>query len=389
MASIDTIDPDGNRLPAGSKAPKGARYRARWRTPTGASRTKTFDRKVDAEQFLARMTVSAAEGSYIDPSEGRRRFGVYAASWAAAQPHRETTADSVATLLRVHILPTFGDRQLASIRTSEVQAWIAGLELAPSTVETVYGKLRAIFAAAVEDRLIGRTPCSRSVKLPRAAGAEVVPMAPAQVRAMVEAVGDRYSALLVLLAGSGLRPGEGLGLTVDRVDFLRRTIRVDRQLVTISGQPARLGPPKTPQSVRTIPVPNAVIDELARHLEQCSPGPFGLIFTDGKADPIRRNALGHVWRRAALKAGIDGFTPHDLRHYAASVLIDQGASVKAVQRHLGHASASTTLDTYAHLWPESEDVTRRALGAGLAGVLNHADEGGLEDVDAVDVQPAT
>ena len=52
MASIDVITATGQRLPSGSKAPKGARYRARWRTPTGASRTKTFDRKVDAEQFL-------------------------------------------------------------------------------------------------------------------------------------------------------------------------------------------------------------------------------------------------------------------------------------------------------------------------------------------------
>ena len=59
-------------------------------------------------------------------------------------------------------------------------------------------------------------------------------------------------------------------------------------------------------------------------------------------------------------------------HYAASVLIDQGASVKAVRRHLGHASATTTLDTYAHLWPESEEVTRRALGTGLQNVVSQA-----------------
>ena len=68
----------------------------------------------------------------------------------------------------------------------------------------------------------------------------------AQVRAMVEAVGDRYRALVVLLAGSALRPGEALGLTVDRVDFLRRTIRVDRQLVTVAGAPHDWGRPRRP-----------------------------------------------------------------------------------------------------------------------------------------------
>ena len=124
--------------------------------------------------------------------------------------------------------------------------------------------------------MIARTPCTRAVKLPRADGAEVVPMAPARVAAMTEAVGYRHAALVVLLAGSGLRPGEGLGLTVDRVDFLRRMVRVDRQLLTISGQPPKLAPPRTPQSVRTIPVPQGVLDELARHLERHSPGPHGL-----------------------------------------------------------------------------------------------------------------
>ena len=121
---------------------------------------------------------------------------------------------------------------------------------------------------------------------------------------------------------------------------------------------------------------------LAAHLERYSPGVFGLIFTDGKGDPIRRNALGNLWRRAAEPAKVVDRTPHDLRHYAASVLIDQGASVKAVQRHLGHASATTTLDTYAHLWPDAEEVTRKALDAGLADVVSPACHDGAE-VEAI------
>lgn len=253
-----------------------------------------------------------------------------------------------------------------------MQAWISGLDLAPSTVAVVYGKVVAVFRAAVEDQLIAHSPCTRRVRLPRPDGAEVVPMSPDQVRAMVDTVGDRYRALIVLLAGSALRPGEALGLTADRVEFLRRTIRVDRQLVTTVGTAPVLGPCKTPSSVRTIPVPDGVLDALAAHMATYEPGLLGVIFTDGKGDPIRRNALGHLWRRAAVKAGVEGFTPHDLRHYAASVMIDQGASVKAVQRHLGHASATTTLDVYSHLWPDSDDVTRAALGAGLAQIVSLA-----------------
>lgn len=84
---------------------------------------------------------------------------------------------------------------------------------------------------------------------------------------------------------------------------------------------------------------------------------------------------GHVWRRArsaatAKKVVVRDSTPHDLRHYAASVLISSGLSVKAVQLHLGHASAVTTLDTYAHLWPDAEDTTRAALEAGIGRVVS-------------------
>ena len=100
------------------------------------------------------------------------------------------------------------------------------------------------------------------------------------------------------------------------------------------------------------------------------PVPGGLIFTNSDGAPIRRNGLGHVWRRAAGKAGVEGYTPHDLRHHAASVLIARGASLKPVQRHLGHRSATTTLDTYAHLWPDSDDTTRAALEAGVRAFVS-------------------
>ncbi len=346
-------------------------YRARWRTPDGASRSRTFTRKVDAEAWLTRVEGSKLVGGYVDQAAGRRTFGEYASAWAAAQPHRATTAASVEQILRNHVLPVFGARPIATIRTSEVQAWASGLELAPSTVVVVYGKVAAIFRAAAEDRVIARSPCTRRIRLPRPDGAEVVPMTAAQVRAIAEHVAPRYRAFVVVLAGTGLRPGEGLGLSVDRVDFLRRTIRVDRQLLTVKGQPPVLSPTKTTSSVRTIPVPQVALDELARHLDEYPTTDIDrLIFTNSHGRRIRRADLSHLWRAAVKAAGVPECTPHDLRHYAASVLIDQGANVKAVQRHLGHASAKTTLDTYAHLWPESEEVTRRALAAGLEAVVS-------------------
>jgi integrase len=182
----------------------------------------------------------------------------------------------------------------------------------------------------------------------------------------------RLEALVTLAAGTGMRPGECFGLTVDRVRFLERTAMVDRQLVTVQGQAPCLGPPKTRASNRTIPLPQVVVDALAAHLAEFPAAPDGLVFTlTGK--PITRQAFGHKWRAAVETARLPAGTGfHALRHYYASLLIRHGESVKTVQARLGHASAVETLDTYSHLWPDSDDRTRDAIDS-VVGAKSTAD----------------
>ena len=90
-------------------------------------------------------------------------------------------------------------------------------------------------------------------------------------------------------------------------------------------------------------------------------GMTGLVFTiDG--EPITRQRFGHLWRPVVAAAGLPKGTGfHALRHYYASLLIRHGESLKTVQGRLGHASAVETLDTYSHLWPDSDDRTREAI----------------------------
>jgi len=254
------------------------------------------------------------------------------------------------------------------VRPSEVQAWVKGRAdvLAPATVEVVYRYLAAIFAAAVDDRLIAASPCGRKVKLPRREEGQVVPLPVAAVRSLVDAMPARYRALVVMAAGTGLRQGECFGVTLDRVDFLRRQVTVDRQLLLLPGAPPRLAPPKTDASRRTVPLPGIVVDGLARHLSAFPAGPEGLVFTAADGAGVRRNRFGEVWRRAVAAAGMpEGTHFHDLRHFYASLLIAHGESVKVVQARLGHKTATETLDTYGHLWPDSEDATRAAVDAVL------------------------
>jgi len=345
----------------------GGSWRARYRDDTGREHAKHFDRKVDAARWVNAQAAAVDAGTHVDPQAGRVTFATYADQWRQAQVHRPSTRAYAETMLRRHALPHFGARSLTAVRPSEVQAWVRCLSdaLAPATVEVTYRFVSAIFRAAVADRLIASSPCV-GVKLPKAAPRQVVPMETAAVHALADAVPERYRALIVLAAGTGLRQGECFGLEVRHADFLRRTLTVDQQLVLLPGAPPQVAPPKTAASYRTLPLPQVVLDALAAHLAAFPVASDGRIFTTPAGEPIRRTAFSsNVWRPAVAQVGVQGAHFHDLRHYYASLLIRHSESVKVVQSRLGHASASETLDTYSHLWPDSEDRTRAAVDSVL------------------------
>ncbi len=363
-----------------AKRPDGS-WRARYRDAAGREHSKHHARKVDAQRWLDEATAGLVTGQWVDPRGGRITFKEYAETWRAVQVHRPSSAAHVETMLRRHAYPVLGDLALASIVPSKVQAWVKGMTLAPSTVGVVHGIVAGIFRAAVRDRRIATNPCE-GTKLPRKQPVRVEPLSLEQVVALTRVAPPAWRAAVVLGAGAGLRNGEMLGLTLDRVDFLRRTLLVDRQLVTVAGQAPAFGPPKTSASVRTIPLPPVVGEALARHVENHGTGPDGLLFVSPDGRPVTRTLFGHMWRPVVTAAKVPAGTRyHDLRHHYASLLIRHGESVKTVQARLGHASAAETLDTYSHLWPDSDDRTRDAvqgaLGAALAAPADHVRTDGV------------
>jgi integrase len=352
---------------ASIKRRSDGRWRARYRDVDGKEHAGHFETRAKAQAWLDQQTASIVAGAWVDPKDGKTTFAQYAETWRRGQLHRESTGTSVEQQLRVHVYPLIGDRPLRSVRPSEVQALVRTLSerLAPGTVRVVYGRVAAVFNAAVRDRLIATTPCI-DVKRPSTAPASTLEVfTTEQVVAMAGAVPTRYRAVVITGAGLGLRPGELFGLSLDRVDFLRRTVRVDQQLVRVRGRSVELRALKTSASYRTVPLPGIVGDELAAHLARW-PAVSGLVFTNQQAEPIQQHPFAAVWKTARARADVPTWaTPHDLRHYYASLLIRSGASVKVVQSRLGHASATTTLDTYGHLFPDEEDRTRAAVDAVL------------------------
>ncbi|MDE0775551.1 MAG: tyrosine-type recombinase/integrase [Nocardioides sp.] len=345
------------------------KWQARHRPVAGGKQVaRNFTRKVDAARWLDEQKAAVITGQYVDPKAGQITFKAYAEQWRAAQVHRTSSQAHVETMLRRHAYPTLGERPLSSILPSQVQAWVKSLELAPKTVGVAHSIVSSVFKAAVRDRRILANPCE-GTKLPEVTRARVVPPSTEQVEKLRAAMPERLRALVVFAAGTGMRQGEVLGVTVDRLQMLRREVLVDRQLVTQVGGPPVLGPPKTKASVRTIPLAPVVLDAMAAHLA-AYPSEH-LVFTTEAGAPISRQTFGHLWRPVAAQAGLEpGTGLHVLRHYFASLLIRHGESVKTVQAMLGHASATETLDTYAHLWPDSSERARDAVQAVLGAAAD-------------------
>jgi integrase len=315
------------------------------------------------------MRVDLGTGEWIDPRSRRVTFKDYAERWRSVQIYGHGTEVSVEQHLRLHVYPLLGNRPIGAIRPTEVQGLVRHLsqKLAPSTLAVVYGRVVAVFRAAVRDRIIASSPCI-GIRLPRSPPKAVDEvLEPNQVLALAAAVPRRYRALVLCGAGLGLRPGELFGLAVDRLEFLKRIVRVDQQLVRVRAQGVSLGPLKTSSSYRSIPLPAVVSQAIATHLQEWPPHPdFHLVFTNEREAPIQQSPFGVIFEKARAKAGLPEWaTPHDLRHFYASTLIRSGASIKVVQTRLGHASAKVTLDVYGHLFRDEDDRTRQAIEAAL------------------------
>lgn len=344
------------------KRPDG-RWRARYRDEAGKEHARHFRRKVDAQNWLDEQTAALVTGTHVDPKAGKTTFRQYGESWRASQPHKPATAKRVRITLETHLYPEIGDRPMSGVRTSELQGLVKKLsgKLEAGTVRTVFQTLRAVFRAAVQDRVIGSSPCDR-VTLPAAPHKRLTIPQRATLDAITSALPAHFGAVVYVGAGLGLRPGEIFGLQVADVDFLRRMVRVERQLDE-RGQLVAL---KTAASYRSVPLPTSVSTKLAAHLER-QKRRDGLVFVGKAGRPVSRPVFHEAWKTARETAKVPALRLHDLRHAYASALIAAGESVKTVQSRLGHASAVVTLDTYGHLWPDSDEHTRGAVDAFLSG----------------------
>lgn len=365
------------------------RYLVRWRTPQNEPRKKVFD-KLDgnggAKPHLAAVTAAKNAGTYIDPALGRQLFGVFADEWAAAQDQWKASSADQWLVVRRRLDSIIG-LPLASFDQLVVQRLRAELarKYAPATVRVTMTYVTAILRAAhaagriVRDPTVGvRQKKVRADERGDRVGPEQVPTR-AEALGILTATASQWRAAHAL-GLAGLRIGEVLGMTVDRLDLGDRLVTVDRQLWR-----RRLTTPKN-ETVRTIKVPGLVAVELRRHLrERGDLPPVAVLDDDGEAvlvdllfrGPSNGEALGAnrfyeaAWYPALEAAGTPRrFVFHSLRHHCASTLLAEGAPITAVAGYLGD-KVETVARTYAHWLRDDRDVPVEILDRVLAPLARH------------------
>jgi integrase len=341
-------------------------------THPGRERSKSFARKLDAERFLVAIEDAKLRGAYVDPAAGKVPFSEWAERWYnTTAALRHTTRRDYRKLLDQQVLPVFGDWTLAAIDTLAVKEWRAGLlasGLSPKRAGKALQVLSQVLGSAVEGGRLARNAAT-GVKPPKVQRKEMHFLDAEQVEWLAAATERRYRPLILFAAYTGLRPCELVALRVGRLDLLRCTAQVVEAAVEVSR--LEWGPVKTHEA-RTVRLPRSVAEEVAASLAGRPHDREALVFTAPKGGPLSRADFVKFHFRPAIRAANEAIAKlpkdqrpaplperlrfYDLRHTCASLLIAQGASVKAVQAQLGHATASITLDTYGHLFPSEMDT---------------------------------
>lgn len=334
---------------------RGDSWRARYHGPDGRERNKTFRRKTDAERWLSQQRSFIAQGDWTDPARGRITFGEYALAWLGSRTDlKPKTRHQYQSLMGLHILPTWRTVPLAKVTFEGLSQWVTGLSvggLGPSGIRQSVFVMSAALDHAMRSGRIRSNP-ARGLGLPRIQRRDYVFLTHDQVHELASEAGS-WRVFVLLLGYTGLRWGEATALRVCDIDLVRRRVDVSRAFSDVGGHVV-LGTPKSHQS-RTVPVPRFLAREITAFIAGKSPD--DLVFTMPGGSMARlSNWRQAVFLPARSRAGVSTrFRIHDMRHTAASLMIQAGYPPKMLQEIMGHASITTTLDLYGHLYPGEMD----------------------------------
>ena len=346
------------------KLPSG-RYQARYRGPDGLLHAApgTFRTKRDAERWLVLREAEIHRGEWTNPDRGKVPFKDFATQWIDDRVLKPRTEGLYRSLLRNHLMPTFGRYLLCDITEADVRRWrkerfqVVG----QSTVAKAYQLLRSILNTAVDDGLIRRNPCRiKGASTPDTPERPIIPLA--KVIEILDVIPPRYRALVLLGTFASLRWGELAALRRCHLDLEAGTVRVVAAVAELDNGTLVEGTPKSRAGRRVVAIPPEIIPDLREHLERfAEPGETGRVFVGVRGGPLRRSGFRRVWTEVRAKVGLPDLHFHDLRHLGNTLAAASGASLKELMARMGHSSPRAAL-IYLHATQERDKVIAQALG---------------------------
>ncbi|MDI6773660.1 MAG: tyrosine-type recombinase/integrase, partial [bacterium] len=340
-----------------------------------------------ARKVLAQREAEAQLMIHRLPASQTMRFGEYADDWlhrtqARVKPNTAESYEDAVERLR----PTFGEQRLGAITRHEIDRWLTGPHhgrprkgqrkkpgpLSATTVNYTLLVLKFILKDAVEHGHLAETPAAKIKPLRRPDhedGDALHVLQPEEITRLLEVAGEPWHTFYQVTVQSGLRRGEALALRWRDLDLRKGLLHVRRSLNRFregKGYVVREAPLKSRHSRRTIDLAPSVVEALLAH-------PAGddskqdFVFRSRAGGPIDPDSVDRAFKRHLLLAELPDVRFHDLRHTHASLLIAAGVHPKAIQVRLGHASITTTLNTYGHLMPSAFQGVGERLDALLQG----------------------
>ena len=351
---------------------------------TGKRRQKSAGYlKKNAVALQRRIDFEIANGTF--EKYDNIRFSEFAQKWLdeyVALRLKPTTEADYRHIVKHHLDPYFGKFLLKNITIRIVQEYINKKVEEPISARTVNKTVTALhtmFSYAIRHEYMAENPVRYAVR-PRQVKQEFGYFNQNQINEFLKAASPNYYAFFATAVLTGARQGEPIALPWKNVDLGRGVILIDRSYNDLNG----VSDPKTRNGRRSILISDKLRKILTEHREtsSCVPSPDDLVFCNGNGNHINhQNMMAREFHPTLKRAKLPHMRFHDLRHTYAAILITMGENIKFIQKQLGHASLTVTMDTYGHLLPEASNDFGKRLDAFIFSSRNKESDEDSTDTD--------
>ena len=334
-----------------------------WQGKRRKSTKRGFATKREAEEWLRNFLIT-------QKADFDMKFADFWKMYCADMETRlrEHTMRTKKYIVELKILPYFGNKRVNDITAADIRQWqneLIKMGYSPTYLKTINNQLSAIFNYAVRYYDLKSNPCAKAGSMGKSKAEEMDFWTGEEFRKFIDSVMNKrlsYMAFMTLY-WTGMRLGELLALNPKDVDLEKRIITITKSYQRL-GKKDVITPPKTPKSKRVITIPEFLVADIKNYIDSL----YELQEND-RLFPITKYYLEHEMQREIKESGVKRIRVHDLRHSHASMLIELGFSPLEIANRLGHEKVETTLNTYAHLYPNKQTKLAERLDSEYRGNL--------------------